>query len=76
MQPRTLEEARRAVAESRERLSGTIEQIETSLVTKKDELEAKVDVLRPVKKRVRSRPLAALVVAFGVGVLLSRRRRG
>ena len=73
-EPRTVEEARRAVAESRERLSDTLGNIEDSLTAKKQELEAKVDVLRPVKKRVRSRPFAALAVAVGVGFLLSRFR--
>ena len=74
-EPRTVEEARRAVVESRERLSDTLGNIEQSLTVKKQELEAKVDVLRPVKKRVRSRPLAALAVALGVGILLGRMRR-
>ena len=74
-EPRTVEEARRAVVESRERLSDTLGNIEHSLTAKKQELEAKVDVLRPVKKRVRSRPLVALAVALGVGILLGRRRR-
>jgi ElaB/YqjD/DUF883 family membrane-anchored ribosome-binding protein len=75
MEPRTVEEARRAVEQSRERMSDTLNALEYQLATKKDELEAKVDVLRPVKKRVRKRPLVALAVAFGVGVLLSRRKR-
>jgi ElaB/YqjD/DUF883 family membrane-anchored ribosome-binding protein len=74
MEPRTVEEARRAVEQSRGRMSDTLHALEYQLATKKDELEAKVDVLRPVKKRVRKRPLIALAVAFGVGVLLSRRK--
>ena len=74
MEPRNVEEARRAVEESRERMASTLDALEQQLTSKKQELEAKVDVLRPVKKRVRKRPLVALAVAFGVGVLLSRRR--
>jgi ElaB/YqjD/DUF883 family membrane-anchored ribosome-binding protein len=75
MEPRTLDEARRAVEASRERISDTLNALELQLNNKKQELEAKVDVLRPVKRRVRARPLVALAIAFGVGVLLSRRRR-
>ena len=75
MEPRNVEEARQAVQESRERMASTLDALEQQLTTKKQELEAKVDVLRPVKRRVRKRPLIALAVAFGVGVLLSRRRR-
>ena len=75
MEPRTVEEARRAVEQSRERMSHTLNALESQLTTKKEELEAKVDVLRPVKKRVRKRPLIALAVAFGVGVLLSKRKK-
>jgi hypothetical protein len=75
MEPRTIEEARVAVEQSRQRMSHTIDALEHRLTTRKEELEAKVDVLRPVKKRVRKRPLVALAVAFGVGVLLSQRKR-
>jgi ElaB/YqjD/DUF883 family membrane-anchored ribosome-binding protein len=75
MEPRTVEEARRAVEQSRERMSHTLNALEHQLTTTKDQIEAKVDVLRPVKKRVRKRPLVALAVAFGVGVLLSRRNK-
>ena len=70
-----MEEARRAVEQSRERMSDTLNALESQLTTRKQELEAKVDVLRPVKTRVRKRPLVALAVAFGVGVLISRRKR-
>lgn len=75
MEPQTVEEARRAVEASRERMSNTLSQLEHQIAEKKERLEAKVDVLRPVKTKVRARPLVALAVAFGVGVFLSRRRR-
>ena len=75
MEPRTVEEARQAVEASRAKLSDTLGVLEQSLTTRKEELEAKVDVLRPVKHRVRARPLAALAVAFGVGVLLGKFRK-
>jgi len=73
-EPRTVAEARRAVQASRERMSDTLEAIEDRLVSKKQQIEERMDVLRPIKKRVRSRPWPALAVAFGVGVLLWKMR--
>ena len=69
-EPRTVEEARRAVEESRERMADTLDAIEYRLVSKKQEIEDRMDVMRPVKRQVRKRPWPALAVAFGVGVAL------
>ena len=73
-EPRTVEEARRAVEESRERMSDTLDAIEGRLVAKKQQLSDRMDVMRPVKQRVRSRPWPAIAIAFGVGVLLWKLR--
>jgi hypothetical protein len=73
-EPRTVEEARRAVQASRARMSDTLDEIEQRLVSKKQQIENRMDVLRPIKKRVRARPWPALAVAFGVGVLLWKMR--
>lgn len=75
-EPRTVQEARRAVEESRERMSDTLDAIEGRLVAKKQQLSDRMDVMRPVKQRVRSRPWPAVAVAFGVGVLLWKLRHG
>ena len=69
-EPQTLEEARRAVQLSRERMSDTLDQLEQRLVSKKEQIENRIDVMRPVKKQVRARPWPALAVAFGVGMVL------
>jgi len=73
-EPRTVEEARLAVEESRERMSNTLDAIEGRLVAKKQQLSDRMDVMRPVKQRVRSRPWQAVAVALGVGVLIWKLR--
>ena len=73
-EPRTVEEARRAVEQSRERMSDTLDAIEGRLVAKKQELTDRMDVMRPVKQRVRARPWPAIAIAFGIGVLLWKLR--
>jgi ElaB/YqjD/DUF883 family membrane-anchored ribosome-binding protein len=73
-EPRTVEEARQAVEDSRERMSNTLDAIEGRLVAKKQQLSDRMDVMRPVKQRVRSRPWPAIAVAFGVGVLIWKLR--
>ena len=74
-EPRTVEEARRAVEQTRARMSDTLDAIEGRLIAKKDAISQRMDVMRPVKQRVRSRPWPALAVAFGVGMLLWKFRR-
>jgi ElaB/YqjD/DUF883 family membrane-anchored ribosome-binding protein len=68
--PRTVEQARREVEASRERMADTLGEIEHRLVSKKQQIEHRMDVMRPIKQRVRSKPWVALAVAFGVGVVL------
>lgn len=72
--PRTVQEARREVAASRERMADTLDAIEQRLVDKKQRLEERMDVMRPIKQRVRSKPWASLAVAFGVGILIWKLR--
>ncbi len=70
--PRTVAEARRAVEESRERISGTLDTLEDRLREEKERIARKADVLRPVRERARARPLLALGLAFGAGFLIGR----
>lgn len=55
-------------------MSDTLGEIEHRLLAKKQEITDRMDVMRPIKKRVRARPWPALAVAFGVGVLLWKLR--
>ncbi len=71
----SVRDARRAIEESRARMADTLNAIEHRIVSKKDEIEQKMDVMRPVKRQVRARPWPALAVAFGVGVMLWKLRR-
>lgn len=73
--PQTVDDARAEVAASRERMADTLDEIEQHLVSKKEQIEQRLDVMRPLKDKVRARPWPALAVAFGVGVLLWRLRR-
>jgi ElaB/YqjD/DUF883 family membrane-anchored ribosome-binding protein len=68
--PRTVDEARDAVEQSRQRISSTLDQLEGRIVEKKHELQDRADVLRPVRDRIAERPFTAVVVGVGVGALL------
>jgi ElaB/YqjD/DUF883 family membrane-anchored ribosome-binding protein len=68
--PRTVDEARDAVEQSRQRISSTLDQLEGRIVEKKHELQDRADVLRPVRDRIVERPFTAVVVGVGVGALL------
>jgi ElaB/YqjD/DUF883 family membrane-anchored ribosome-binding protein len=68
--PRTVDEARDAVEQSRQRISSTLDQLEGRIVEKKHELQDRADVLRPVRDRIAERPFTAVVVGIGVGALL------
>jgi ElaB/YqjD/DUF883 family membrane-anchored ribosome-binding protein len=68
--PRTVDEARDAVEQSRQRISSTLDQLEGRIVDKKHELQEKADVLRPLRERVIEHPFTAVAAGVGVGVLL------
>jgi ElaB/YqjD/DUF883 family membrane-anchored ribosome-binding protein len=68
--PRTVDEARDAVEQSRQRISSTLDQLEGRIVEKKHELQDRADVLRPVRDRIAKRPFTAVVVGVGVGAVL------
>jgi ElaB/YqjD/DUF883 family membrane-anchored ribosome-binding protein len=68
--PRTVDEARDAVEQSRQRISSTLDQLEGRIVEKKHELQDRADVLRPVRERIAERPFTTIAVAVGVGALL------
>lgn len=70
--PRNVAEARRAVEESRERISDTLDTLEARLRREKEKLAKKADVLRPVREQARTRPLIVLGVAFAAGLLIGR----
>jgi ElaB/YqjD/DUF883 family membrane-anchored ribosome-binding protein len=67
--PRSVEEARRVVETSRQRISATLDELEGRLVEKKQALQ-RLDVARPVRGWVRRKPLAGLAIAAGAGLLL------
>jgi ElaB/YqjD/DUF883 family membrane-anchored ribosome-binding protein len=71
-EPQSVEEARRAVMETRDRMSDTLDAIEHRLVSKKQEWTDRMDVVQ----RIRTRPWPALAAALGAGVLLWKLRRG
>lgn len=79
--PRSVGEAREAVEASRQRIASTLEELETRIVEKKESLEERLDVTRPVRDYVRVRPLAAAGTAVAAGLLFglltggSRRRK-
>jgi ElaB/YqjD/DUF883 family membrane-anchored ribosome-binding protein len=60
------EAVRSEIESTRERMSSTIDEIESVLARKKERLQDKLDVLSPV----RERPLQATGIAFGVGLAL------
>lgn len=60
------EAVRSEIEQTRERMSSTIDEIESVLARKKEQIQDKLDVLSPV----RERPMAATGIAFGVGLAL------
>jgi ElaB/YqjD/DUF883 family membrane-anchored ribosome-binding protein len=69
-EPSDVGEAREAIERSRERISETLGAIEDRLVETKETLRDRVDVLRPVKDQVRTRPWVSVALAAGVGAAL------
>jgi ElaB/YqjD/DUF883 family membrane-anchored ribosome-binding protein len=70
VQPRSTEEARRAVQESRDRISRDLDAIENRIEYRTDQLKRRADVLRPVRERVEDRPWPVVGAALGAGVVL------
>ncbi|HEU0014014.1 MAG TPA: hypothetical protein VFQ45_10040 [Longimicrobium sp.] len=69
--------ARAQIEATRARMSGTIEEIEArlaakkqELLQKKEELTGRLDVMRPVREKVRDNSWAALGGVFAAGLLL------
>src|SRR5690606_29113680 len=76
VQPTTIEEARREIESTRGRISETLDAIELRLQEKREDLRDRLDVLRPVRQRIRSSVWPSLGIAFGTGVALGMLRRG
>jgi len=78
VQATTIEEARREIEDTRGRISGTLDAIELRLREQREELRNRLDVLRAVRRRIRSNVWPSLGIAFGAGAALGmiRRRRG
>lgn len=68
--PQSTEEARRAVEEARGRISSTIDAIEDRVEEAREGLKERLDVLRPVRDRIRRNGWKAVGVAFGAGLAL------
>ena len=62
--------ARAEIQQTRARMSDTIEEIESVLVRKKEQVQNRFDRLSDILSPVRERPLPAAGGAFGVGLLL------
>ena len=68
--PRSPEQARREINETRGRLSATLDRIGEQLEHKKQELREKADLARPVREKVREQPLVMAGAAFAAGVVI------
>lgn len=66
-------DARRAIAETRDRISARLGALGHRVERKKDELKERIDALQAVRARIRERPWAALAIAAGAGLLLGLR---
>jgi ElaB/YqjD/DUF883 family membrane-anchored ribosome-binding protein len=66
IQPETPEAARAEIERTRERISGTLDEIEVAILRKKQRLQEQVDV----RARIRERPMEAAGVVLGLGLLI------
>ncbi len=64
--PRDPETARAQLEETRARISSTIDEIEATLLQKKEEIRNRLDVLA----RIREKPLQAAGIVLGIGFLI------
>lgn len=61
--------ARLQIEQTRARMSDTIEQIEQTLLRKKEHLEERMDVMAPVRRTARENPLPAVAGVFLAGLV-------
>ncbi len=76
VQPTSVAEARRAIESTRGRISETLDAIEDRIQEKRHDLRNRLDVLQPVRHRIRSSVWPSLGIAFGGGLLLGLLRGG
>jgi ElaB/YqjD/DUF883 family membrane-anchored ribosome-binding protein len=69
----TLQEARRAVEASRERIAATLDELEDRIVETKASIQRKADIARPAREAIRKAPLIALGAAVALGLFLGTR---
>ena len=69
-QPRSVVDAREAIAQTRERISATLDAIELRIDETRQNIRRKADVLRPVRQRISAAPWTALGIAAGAGLAL------
>jgi len=69
-EPASTDEARRAIEETRGRISATLDEIEGRIEEARENIREKVDVTRPVRNRLREHPLPGIGIAFGAGLVL------
>jgi ElaB/YqjD/DUF883 family membrane-anchored ribosome-binding protein len=71
--PRTVQDARRAVEQSRERIAATLDELEDRIVETKASIKRKADVARPAREAIQKAPLVAIGLAVAVGLFLGTR---
>lgn len=76
VQPTSVAEARRAIEDTRGRISETLDAIEDRIQEKRHDLRNRLDVLQPVRHRIRSSVWPSLGIAFGGGLLFGLMRGG
>lgn len=69
-EPRSVDDARDAIADTRERISATLDAIEARIDDTRAEIRRRADVLRPVRERIVADPWKALAIGAGAGLLL------
>ncbi len=78
-EPRTVEEARRQLAETRRQLTRDLDGIEARLRGTASDLRQQLDVLEPARERIRADIWKSLALAFGAGLayaVLTAKRGG
>ena len=62
--------ARLQIEQTRARMSDTIEQIEETLLRKKENIEERLDVMAPVRRKARENPYPIIGGVFLAGLIL------